>query len=460
MPALTFLGGAQTVTGSKILLEANDRRVLVDCGLFQGLKELRLRNWQPLPVPADTIDAVVLTHAHVDHCGFLPRLVAEGFAGRVFCTPGTADICRIVLPDAGRLAEEDAREANRHGYTKHSPALPLFTEADAYQALVHLQPVGFDRPVPVTGGVEVRFVNSGHLLGSAFALVSVDGSAPRQLVFSGDLGRYGRPVLPDPSPVGEADILVLESTYGDRIHEPDDGGAKLAEIVDDTVRRGGRVIIPAFAVGRVEEVIYHLKKLEEAERIPAMPVFLDSPMAAEALEQYRERSDELDPDVRHARGEVSAFCTRRFQVISSPQQSAELAASRHPAIIISSSGMASGGRVLGHLKAALPNPRNTVLFTGYQAAGTRGRSLVDGATEVKIHGQMVSVAARIEKLEWMSAHADAGEIERWLKGFTRPPSLTCLGHGEPASIAALQERIQARFGWRVQAPAYGETIEV
>src|SRR5450756_2567317 len=279
MPSLTFLGAARTVTGSKHLLEVNDRRVLVDCGLFQGLKELRQRNWQPLPVPADSIHAVVLTHAHIDHCGFLPRLFAEGYRGRVFCTPGTADLCTIVLPDAGRIAEEDAREANRHGYSKHSPALPLFTEADAYRVLANLQLVGFDRPVPVTDGVTVRFVNSGHLLGSAFALLGLDVDGGREVVFSGDIGRYGRPVLPDPLPLSTADTLVVESTYGDRVHEPDNDGEALAQVVSETINRGGKVIIPAFAIGRVEEVIYWLKKLEDAGRIPVVPVFLDSPMA-------------------------------------------------------------------------------------------------------------------------------------------------------------------------------------
>ena len=267
MPSLTFLGAAGTVTGSKYLLEAADRRVLVDCGLFQGLKDLRERNWQPLPVPASTIHAVVLTHAHLDHTGFLPRLCAEGFRGRVFCTPGTADLCKIVLPDAGRIEEEDAREANRHGYSKHSPALPLFTEVDAFRAISRLQPVGFDRPIPVTTGVTVRFVNSGHLLGSAFAVLTLEADGGRELVFSGDVGRYNRPVLPDPLPIDHADTLLVESTYGDRTHEPDHDGSGLATIVNETIARGGKVIVPAFAIGRVEEVIYWLKKLEDEGRL-------------------------------------------------------------------------------------------------------------------------------------------------------------------------------------------------
>jgi len=460
MPSLTFLGAARTVTGSKYLLEVNDRRVLVDCGLFQGLKELRERNWQPLPVPATSIHAVVLTHAHIDHSGFLPRLFAEGYRGRVFCTPGTADLCKIVLPDAGRIAEEDAREANRHGYSKHSPALPLFTEADAYHVLADLQPVGFERPVPVTEGVTVEFVNSGHLLGSAFATLGLDVDGGREIVFSGDVGRYDRPILPDPLPLDRADTLIVESTYGDRVHEPDNDGAALAQIVTDTIARGGKIIIPAFAIGRVEEVIYWLKKLEDAGRIPVVPVFLDSPMALEALKYYSERANELDPDIAPARGQVSAFVTKRFVIVSTPRQSAELAGSRIPAIVVSSSGMATGGRVLGHLKAALPNPRNTVLFSGFQAAGTRGRKLLDGEREVKIHGEMVQVNAQIAQLHSMSAHADAGELMRWLGGFARPPRLTCVVHGEPETADTFAERIRQELRWTVVVPEYLQAVEL
>ncbi len=460
MPSLTFLGAARTVTGSKYLLEVHDRRVLVDCGLFQGLKALRERNWQPLPVPASSIHAVVLTHAHIDHSGFLPRLFAEGYRGRVFCTPGTADLCRIVLPDAGRIAEEDAREANRHGYSKHSPALPLFTEADAFRALVNLQPVGFDRTVPVTEGVSVRFVNSGHLLGSAFVVLGLDVDGGREVVFSGDVGRYDRPILPDPLPLARADTLVVESTYGDRAHEPDSDGAALAEIVSATIGRGGKVVIPAFAIGRVEEVIYWLKKLEEAGRIPVVPVFLDSPMALEALKHYAERAGELDPDMRPARGQVSAFMTKRFQAVTTPRQSAELVGSRIPAIVISSSGMATGGRVLSHMKAALPNAKNTVLFSGYQAEGTRGRKLLEGEREIKIHGELVPVNAEIAQLHTMSAHADADELMRWLGGFSRPPRLTCVVHGEPPAADALAGRIRGELKWPVVVPEYLQAVEL
>ncbi len=459
MNTLTLLGAARTVTGSKYLVKTGSRQFLVDCGLFQGLKELRERNWQPLPVEPSTLDAVVLTHAHIDHTGYLPRLVRDGFRGRVFCTPGTADLCRIMLPDAGRLAEEDAREANRGGYTKHAPALPLFTEIDAERALGHLQPVGYERPMPIGSGVSVEFLDAGHLLGSSFVRMTFAGQGGRQVLFSGDLGRYDRPVLPDPTRIQSADVLLVESTYGDRLHEIDDDGSRLAEIVKATAQRGGKLIIPAFAVGRVEEVIYWLKKLEDAHRIPVLPVYLDSPMAVEVMRHYA-RSDNLDPDMKTRHGQVSAFSTRRFTAVSTPQESKELVASPTPCIVISASGMATGGRVLYHLRAALPNPRNSVLFVGYQAAGTRGRSLLSGEKQVKIHGQFVTVAAQIAQIDSMSAHADANEIMRWLRGFSKAPELTCLVHGEPAAQDALKATIEKELGWPLRVPDYLETVTI
>jgi metallo-beta-lactamase family protein len=455
MASLTFLGAAGTVTGSKHLIDTGTHRVLVDCGLFQGLKELRLLNWQDLPIAATSIDAVILTHAHLDHCGYLPRLVAQGFSGRVFCTAGTRDLCTLVLPDAARIQEEDARDANKYHYSKHDPALPLYTSADAERALLALQPVGYERPVPVVPGLEVEFVNAGHLLGSAYARVRFGG---RTVLFGGDLGRYGRPVLPDPSPVREADVLLVESTYGNRVHEHDDRGKHLAAVVKATSERGGKLIIPSFAIGRVEEVIYWLKLLEEEKRIPVLPVFIDSPMAARALQFYSDRAQELDPDVQPEARRVSAFCTKRMTVVASPQQSKDLVASRQPAIVIASSGMATGGRVLYHLRAALPDARNTVLFVGFQAAGTRGRALLEGARAVRIKGRDVPVAAAIEHINSMSAHADSDEIMRWLSGFDRPPSMTYLVHGEPDALAALAARITADKGWPVHVAQRLETV--
>ena len=483
MASITFLGAAQTVTGSKYLLDTGTSKVFIDSGLFQGLKELRLRNWQNLPIAASEIAAIILTHAHLDHCGYLPRLVAQGFRGRVFCTAGTLDLCRIVLPDAGRIQEEDAANANRHGFSKHAPALPLYTEADAFRAVSQLQPVGYDRPVPVTPDIEVEFINAGHLLGSAYARVRTGG---RTLLFGGDLGRFGRPVLPDPSTIPEADYLLVESTYGNRVHEQDDNGTQLAAVINSTAERGGRIIIPSFAIGRVEELIYWLKRLEEEKRIPVLPVFLDSPMAVDALARYTERLRELDPEMqpeardekaphgpadhddprderlRHARHErqLCVFCTERFRTISTAAESKQLTQSKMPAIVISASGMATGGRVLHHLKAALPDSRNTVLFVGYQAAGTRGRQLVDGDKTVKIHGEMIPVQAQVALVESMSAHADSNEILRWLGGFTKPPRLTFIVHGELPAMEALSGAIHAKLGWNTKMPSHGETVEL
>jgi metallo-beta-lactamase family protein len=456
--SLTFLGAARTVTGSKYLLEHAGRRVLVDCGLFQGLKELRQRNWDEFPVPPASIDAIVLTHAHLDHVGYLPRLIAQGYKGRVFCTAGTMDLCRLVLPDAGRIQEEDARQANKHGYSRHAPALPLYTELDAQRALTHLQPIGYDREFEIADGVFVRLLPTGHLLGSAFVLARLDGG--KSILFGGDLGRYARPVLPDPTDALQADVVLCESTYGDRDHEPDDNGERLATVIRETAARGGKVIVPAFAIGRVEELLYWVRRLEQERRIPVLPVYVDSPMATEALKYYIARVSELDADMRPTRKDVSTFATARFQTVASPQQSKELTASRRSAVVISASGMATGGRVLHHMAKALPDPRNTVLFVGYQAAGTRGRSLVDGAREVRIHGQGISVAAQISRIDSMSAHADRGEILRWLGTMPGRPERLCLVHGEPQPMDALKQMIVQRLGWNTLTPTHQESIAI
>jgi metallo-beta-lactamase family protein len=376
----------------------------------------------------------------------------------VFCTAGTADLCGLVLPDAGRIQEEDARHANKHGYAKHQQALPLYGEADARRALTQLQPFGYDTPVEVAPGITVTFSPAGHLLGSAYVLARLAGGPT--VLFGGDLGRYGRPVLRDPADAVAADLVLVESTYGDREHAPDAEGEALAEVVRDTVRRGGKLIVPAFAIGRVEELLYWVRRLENEGRIPALPVHVDSPMATEALRFYNARVAELDPDMRPTQKSVSAFATTRFQTIASPRQSKELTASRQRSIVISSSGMATGGRVLHHMEAALPDSKHTILFVGYQAVGTRGRLLVDGAREIKIHGQLIAVGARIARIDSMSAHADRQEMLRWLGTLPRRPRQVCLVHGEPGPMDALRVLVTDRLGWEAHMPVHAERIDV
>jgi metallo-beta-lactamase family protein len=457
---LTFLGAARTVTGSKYLVETDRARVLVDCGMFQGLKELRLKNWEASPVPPASIDAVVLTHAHLDHVGMLPRLVAQGFKGRIFCTPGTQDLCSLVLPDAGRLQEEEAERANRGGYSKHKPAKPLFTEDHAFQTLSRLQPVGYERPVPVADGAfEVEFLPTGHLLGAAYVRMRRPGQ-PGTVVFGGDLGRYNRPILQDPTAGVATDVLLVESTYGDRLHPTEDEAQKLKTLILETAERKGKLIIPSFAIGRVEEVLYAIKQLEDSHQIRPLPVYVDSPMALQALKFYQRHSTELDGEIANARGKVCAFCTDRFVPVATPLESQELVERPGPAIVISSSGMATGGRVLHHLAKALPDPRNTVLFVGFQAAGTRGRQLIEGAPDVRMFGHLIPVHARIEKLNGMSAHADAGEIVRWLRTFPQPPGVTYLVHGEPSAQDALKSRIEHELAWNVQVPMHGQRVSL
>lgn len=455
MPSLTFLGAARTVTGSKHLLEIDGQRILFDCGLFQGLKELRQRNWSPLPIDPATITAVVLTHAHIDHTGWLPRLVAQGFKGPVYCTGGTADLCKLVLPDAAHLQEEDAKFANKRGFSKHQPALPLYTEQDAAEALSRLRPNPFKKKVTVVPGLEVEFINAGHLLGSSYVLATRADKSGGKILFGGDLGRYSRPILPDPSPAVDADILLLESTYGDRLHPAEDDGAALARIITETVARRGKVIIPAFAIGRVEELLYWLFKLEDAGRLPKLPIYVDSPMAIKGIEYYSTRTDELDQEILEMRRKLP-----RFTSVNSAMESKALVENDTPAVIIASSGMATGGRVVHHLFAGLPDARNSVLFVGYQAAGTRGRVLLEGAKHVKMFGQDVPVHAKIERLDGMSSHADYSEILKWLRTFPREPQTTYLVHGELVAQQALKQHITKELGWNVEIPNHGQKVDL
>lgn len=449
---ITFLGGVGTVTGSKYLVEAAGQRVLVDCGLFQGLKQLRLRNWEPLPVHPTTIDTVILTHAHLDHAGYLPLLVRSGFKGRVLCTAATRDLCGILLPDCGHLEEQDAAFAERHGFTKHRPPLPLFTEADARAALPRLTPIDYDHPFRLGPSFELTFRYAGHILGAAMALLTHGNTT---LAFSGDLGRPNDPVMRDPATIAHADYLVVESTYGNRAHDPRDPEDLLVDVITRTAHRGGTVLIPAFAVGRVQTILYHLYRLKRARRIPDLPIFLDSPMAIDATDIYQaHRHDHRLTDAESRGVQRVARQTR------SVEDSKAIDRSQVPAIVISASGMATGGRVLHHLKVLASDARNTVLFSGFQAAGTRGAAMLAGAPQIKIHGGYVPVRAEVVNLGMLSAHADADETLRWLRGFATPPRLTFVTHGEPEASDALRHRVKEELGWECRVPAYRDEADL
>jgi metallo-beta-lactamase family protein len=455
---LTFLGAAGTVTGSKHYLQSGQTRLLLDCGLFQGLKELRQRNWAPCPVPAAAIGGVLLSHAHIDHSGALPRLGREGFRGPIYCTPGTADLLKIMLPDAAHLQEEEAEFANRHQTSKHQPALPLFTTADADQVLTQVRPVGFNDSFSPAQGVTARFINAGHILGAGLVEVSING---RTLVFSGDLGRYGVPIMRDPDPVPAADVLLVESTYGNRLHPADDHHDRLTAAVARAVQKKGWLLIPAFAVGRSQEILYDLRELEDAARIPSLPVYLDSPMAIEATVIYARHPEEHDQDLKRveASGE-RPFAPKQLRICKTADDSKRLNDTDGPGIIIAGSGMATGGRILHHFVRRLSDERTTVLFVGYQAAGTRGRLLREGVREVRMLGQVVPVRATIMVSDSYSAHADQGEILRWLGGFTRPPETTYIVHGEPDAATALQALITSQLKWRAVVAQDGQRVSL
>jgi len=443
--ALTFLGAAGTVTGAKFLVESDDVALLLECGIFQGAPELRARNWAGPPVDPRALAAVVLSHAHIDHSGYLPRLVREGFSGPIFCSSGTADLLRIMLPDAARLQEEEAEYRNRRGISRHRPALPLFTANDAERALGLLRPVEFARPFQPARGVGVSFGPSGHILGASIVEVAVAG---RRLVYSGDLGRYGVPVMRDPVPVDGADTLLVESTYGNRLHPPDDGTPVIVQAVERAAEQHGWLLVPAFAVGRTQELLYVLRALEQAGRIPRLPVYLDSPMGIEATAIYARHPEEHDAEMARieARG-GRPLVPARLEVSATSADSRRLNDLDGPAVLIAGSGMATGGRILHHLRRRLPDARTTVLFAGYQAAGTRGRFLRDGADTLRIFGEDVPVRATILATDALSAHADQGELLRWLRGFRRPPAMTYVVHGEPEAAAGLRGVIAQTLGW-------------
>ena len=454
---LRFLGGVGTVTGSKYLVATRDGEVLLDCGLFQGLKPLRLRNWQPFPFDAARLSAVVLSHAHIDHSGALPLLAQRGFRGPVHCTAGTQSLLGVMLADSAHLQEEEAAFANRHGYSKHRPALPLYTTEDAEAALRLTRPHGYADPIRVGPDLTAVLRRAGHILGSATVELSF-GEGKRRLVFSGDLGRWDRPILRDPEPVEDADVLLLESTYGDRVHPPN-AAAALAEVVREAAARGGALIVPAFAVGRVQELIWTLRSLEDDSQIPSLPVFLDSPMAIDVTEIYCRHPEDHDLDMKLLMdARRCPLCCRQYRLVRTVPESQALNAREGPMVIIAGSGMLTGGRVLQHLKHRLHDERTTVLLPGFQAEGTRGRALQEGARELRIHGQLVPVRARVVTLDGLSAHADREEIFRWLAGFRRPPRRVYVVHGEPAASESLAVAIRSRLGWTVEVPREGQIV--
>lgn len=456
---LQFLGAAGGVTGSKYLFSYGDDQVLIDCGLFQGLKELRLRNWAPVPIDLARLRAVILTHAHIDHSGYLPRIVGKGYKGPVFATPGTCDLLGVMLPDAAYLQEEEARYANRKGYSKHSPALPLYTVDDAERSLTLLRPVRMEESVEVIKGVFLDYGRVGHILGAGSVQLSFQRNGQkRTLMDSGDLGRYDRPILKDPEPAGTADWLLIESTYGNLLH-PKESEAELRKVIRETAERRGCLLIPAFAIGRTQDLVYTIRKMEDAGEIPPMPVYVDSPMGIEATEIYSRHTAEHDFEMAQlSNHERNPLRSRNMVVARSAEQSKAINNFKGPLIIISASGMVTGGRVLHHLKHRLPNPDTTVLLVGYQAEGTRGRSLQDGAKEIRMLGEVVPVRAKIKVLDGFSAHADQGEILRWLGTFKKAPRRTYVVHGEPPAANALAEVIREQLKWQVEVAKHQQIV--
>jgi metallo-beta-lactamase family protein len=466
MPTITFWGGVGSVTGSKYLLNHKGKKVLVDCGLFQGEKELRERNWADPPFDAGEIDAVIITHAHVDHTGWLPRLVKLGFSGEVFTSHATGDLMKLLLPDSARLQEEEADYRNRHNLTTHTPALPLYDERDAKAALEMLHPVRNDGEfVNICDGFSASFRVAGHILGASMVLVSMDGAkndgSDIRFLFSGDLGHYDQPIVNDPAPPPNCDYLMCESTYGNRLHGGESAEDQFVELINRAQHRHAPILIPAFAIGRTQEILYMIRELEDQRRIPVLPVRVDSPMAAQATQIYNRFSEE------HDREYTSILMQKRHPLrtgsmitASSRDESKALNKEQGTRIIISASGMMTGGRVLHHAMRVLPNEDATLVFVGYQAAGTTGRKIQDGAREVKIMKQMVPVRCRVEKIEGFSAHADWKAVLRWLSGLKQTPTMVFTTHGEPEAAEAMAGHIRDEFGWQVVVPEYGQTVEL
>ncbi len=460
MAKLTFLGAAGTVTGSKYLVEANGKRLLVDCGLFQGGRELRERNWEAMPEAA-SIDWVVLTHAHLDHTGWLPRLVQQGFKGPIYSNAATRELCAILLPDSGHLQEEDAAHAERKGYSRHKPALPLYTEEDARAVLSRFVENPRTGAFAISPEFSVRQHDAGHILGSAsLELTITEGGKKTVVLFSGDIGRYDQPILNDPEPPVPADILLCETTYGDRDHPNISMYDGIADVVNRVVKRGGVMVIPSFAVGRTQLIMYVLRMLENQKRIPSIPVYVDSPMAISVTGLYLSHHEDHDADFRKLEVNADPLNAHSVHMTPTAEQSKQINSVTDPCIIISAAGMANGGRVLHHLANRLPDAKNAVIFCGFQAEGTGGRALLDGVKLFHVFGQEVPVRAEIVDLQQFSAHAGQSELLRWLSGFTTPPKMTYLVHGEPAAASAFQQKLNAKPGWKSAVSQYRQTVDL
>jgi metallo-beta-lactamase family protein len=462
MAKLTFYGATGTVTGSRFVLETDTGNMLIDCGMFQGRKENRVRNWDPFPFPPAEIDKVLLTHAHIDHAGYIPRFCKGGFDGEIHCTHATSELCDIMLKDSAHIQEEDANWANKKGFSKHEPAKPLYTVEEAVESLKFFSPVHLGQELFWGDNMRIKFRDSGHILGSAFIDIKTrENNHSRKILFSGDIGRASRPILRDPVQVYNIDYLVMESTYGDRLHEDKSPHDELARVINESVNGSGVLVIPAFAVGRTQTLLYVIRELEEQKRIPIVPIYVDSPMALEATEVFYKYIPILDLDSRIEvmRGK-DLFRPANLHLSKTREQSIQINDVKGPAIIISASGMVIGGRILHHMIHRLDDPRNTVLLVGYQPEGTRGRSLMDGEPHIKIHGQHIPVRARIENILGFSGHADYNEIMAWLMGLNRAPEKTFLVHGEPEASVSLAEKLRTQFGWDVVVPQFGESFEI
>ncbi len=460
MPRITFLGAAGTVTGSKYLIEAAGKRLLIDCGLFQGGKELRQRNWAPLPQNPASIDFVAITHAHLDHTGYLPRLVSDGFRGPIFANAATQELCGLLLPDSAHIMEEDAEHATHHGYSSHKPALPLYTQDEAAEALKRFAPLPRLGECRICPEFLIRSHDAGHILGSSsLELVITEDGKNTTILFSGDIGRYDQPLMKDPERPPQADFVLCESTYGDRDHPsvppPDEA---LAEVIHRVARRGGVIVVPAFAVDRTQLLLYDVRRLERAQRVPPLPIYMDSPMAIGVTEIYREHREDLKIGMEELHANAASM--QAVHVMRTPEESKQINSVHTPAIIISASGMATGGRVLHHLSQRLPDARNCVLLAGFQAEGTRGRALEDGAKLIRIHGEDVPVRAEVVNLRQFSAHAGRSELMRWLGGIPAPPRQLFLVHGEPAAAQALQAAVKSELRWNVTVAGYLQSVDL